>query len=83
MLKNSITHITILTIKVTTLIAILLVALLNVNVFTLANEQERTNVYPGVQDEMFQNYQEGQKYVEEQYDPYYYAGSQGSQIYCC
>ena len=81
MLKNSITHIIILAIKVTTPIAILLVAiidLLNVNVFPLANEQEPTNAHPGVQDEMFQNYQEGQKYVEEQYDPYYYAGSQGN-----
>ena len=77
MLKNSITHSTILTINVTTLITILLVAV--IDVFPLAYEQEPTNAYPVAQDEMYQNYQEGQKYVEEQYDPYYYAASQGNQ----
>ena len=34
-----------------------------------------SNDYPGV---MFQNIPEGQKYVEEQYDPLYNAVNQGS-----
>ena len=42
------------------------------------------NVYPGVQNEMFQNNRGGQEYVEEQYNPQYSADNQGNRTnsYC-